>query len=61
MASGKNKIQAAIKELEKRKLSIGEERDKLVDLIHETQMLVEDCEEAMDNITRAIDALSELV
>lgn len=54
-------LAAFIRRLEKQMTAIGVERDKLDDLISEASELLEDCNEAKDNLQRARDALSELV
>lgn len=46
--------------LEKRRVAIGAERDKLRDIISEYLDLAETCERAADDLQNAIDALSEL-
>jgi len=50
-----------IKKLEKQKTSLAKERDKFRELETECAMFAEECEDAMDNISRAIDSLSEMV
>ena len=50
-----------IKEIEKRMVAVGKERDKLDDLIAEIADLRENCDEAWDHMQRARDALSEMV
>lgn len=47
-------------QLEKHRDRIGKERDALAETLDEMQALKENCDDAYDNITRAIDALSEL-
>jgi HPt (histidine-containing phosphotransfer) domain-containing protein len=51
----------AAKQIEKRMIAVGKERDKLDELIGELEQLKWNCEEAYDNLQRARDALSELV
>ena len=61
----KQKRQMTPKQLIKRLKSmqdrIAKDRDKLQDLVSEGEMLIENCDEATDNLERAINALSELV
>lgn len=52
---------ALIRKLDKQMTAIGIERDKLDDLISEASALLDDCDEARENLQRARDALSELV
>lgn len=47
--------------LEARMKAVGKERDKLRELESEVADLAEACDEAIDNLQRAIDALSGLV
>lgn len=54
-------INNAVKQIEKRMVAVGKERDKLDDLIGELEHLKETCREAYDDLQRARDALSELV
>ena len=54
-------ITSAIKEIKKRELSVGKERDKLCDLIDELSELKECCDRAYDALAEAREALSELV
>ena len=49
-----------VKQLEKRRAAIGVERDKLRKLVGEYTDLIDSCERADENISSAIDALSEL-
>jgi len=51
----------AIKEIEKRMVCAGKERDKIDELISELESLREDCREAYDSLIDARDALSRLV
>ena len=50
-----------IKEIEKRMMSISNERDKLDTMIENLTALRETCEKAWENLQEARDALSELV
>jgi hypothetical protein len=54
-------INNAIKQIDKRMIAVGKERDKLDDLIGELEHLKENCREAYDDLQRARDSLSELV
>lgn len=54
-------INTAIKQIEKRMVAVGKERDKLDDLIGELEHLKENCREAYYDLQRARDSLSELV
>lgn len=54
-------INNAIKEINKRMVAVGKERDKLDDLIGDLEGLRENCREAYDDLQRARDSLSELV
>lgn len=54
------KVQTILKVLEKHRERIGKERDSLRDLEGEITDLKETCERAYDDISCAIDALSEL-
>lgn len=56
-----NTLKAAIKQIEKRMVAIGKERDKIDDLIGELDSLRENCRTAYDDLQSARDALSELV
>jgi len=51
----------AIKQIEKRMIAVGKERDKLDELIGELGHLKENCDTAYDDLQHARDALSELV
>lgn len=54
-------INNAIKQIEKRMVAVGKERDKLDDLIGELEHLKDNCRTAYDDLQHARDALSELV
>lgn len=54
-------INNAIKQIEKRMIAVGKERDKLDDLIGELEHLKDNCRTAYDDLQHARDALSELV
>ena len=54
-------LKNAIKQIEKRMVAVGVERDKLDDLIGELEHLKENCSSAYDDLQRARDSLSELV
>lgn len=54
-------IKNCIRELEERKVAIANERDKLRELLSDLEQLEDNCDEAIENIDRAIDAISELV
>lgn len=54
-------INNAIKQIDKRMVAVGKERDKLDDLIGELEHLKENCTNAYDDLQRARDSLSELV
>lgn len=54
-------INNAIKQIEKRMVAVGKERDKLDDLVGELEHLKENCASAYDDLQRARDSLSELV
>ena len=54
-------MKAALKQIEKRMVAVGVERDKLDDLIGELGHLKENCDTAYDDLHHARDALSELV
>jgi ABC-type transporter Mla subunit MlaD len=47
-----------IKQLSKRQAEIASVRDKLRENIADAESLADDCDEAIDNIERAVDALS---
>lgn len=49
-----------IKQLEKRLVAVGEERDKLRALIADVEDLAETCDHAHDALQEAVYALSEL-
>lgn len=51
----------ALKQIEKRMIAVGLERDKLDELIGELDGLKENCQTAYDDLQHARDALSELV
>ena len=48
-----------IKNIESRRVAVGNERDKLREMIAELETLEWSCDSAMDDLQRAIDALSE--
>ena len=50
-----------IAQIAKREEAVGNERDKLDELISELQSLRDDCEEAFDALQTARDALSRLL
>lgn len=52
--------QKIVQHLEARRDAVGQERDKLQDLIDELEGLKETCERASDSLYDAIAALSEL-
>lgn len=54
-------IKNAIKQIEKRMVAVGKERDKLDDLINELEHLKENCTDAYYDLQSARDSLSELV
>lgn len=54
-------IKTALKQIEKRMIAVGVERDKLDDLICELDHLKDNCQTAHDDLQHARDALSELV
>lgn len=54
-------IRDALKQIEKRMIAVGLERDKLDDLIGELDHLKDNCQTAYDDLQHARDALSELV
>lgn len=54
-------IKNALKQIEKRMIAIGVERDKLDDLIGELEYLKDNCQTAYEDLQHARDALSELV
>jgi predicted nucleic acid-binding Zn-ribbon protein len=54
-------INNAIKQIDKRMVAVGKERDKLDDLIGELEHLKDNCRTAYDDLQHARDALSELV
>ncbi len=54
-------INNAIKQIEKRMVAVGKERDKLDDLIGELEHLKDNCRTAYEDLEHARDALSELV
>lgn len=54
-------INTALKQIEKRMIAVGNERDKLDNLIGELNHLKENCDTAYDDLQHARDALSELV
>lgn len=54
-------IKTAMKQIEKRMIAVGKERDKLDDLIGELDSLKDNCQTAYDDLQHARDALSELV
>lgn len=54
-------LKSAIKQIEKRMLAVGKERDKLDDLIGDLETLRENCRTAYDDLRHARDALSEIV
>lgn len=54
-------INNAIKQIEKRMLAVGKERDKLDDMIGELEHLKDNCRTAYEDLQHARDALSELV
>lgn len=58
---GKFTISEAVVEVEKRMVAVGEERDRIDNLIMELEGLKENCREAYDDLQRARDSLSELV
>ena len=49
-----------IKSLESRRKAIAKERDRLRDALHGWESLLEDCDEAIDCIDQAVEALSRL-
>lgn len=51
----------ALKQIEKRMIAVGVERDKLDDLIGELEHLKDNCQTAYEDLQHARDALSELV
>ena len=55
----RNIFAAATRELEKRRTALGKERDKLRTLADEYEALKETADDAYDNLTYAIDRLSE--
>jgi len=48
-----------IKAIEKRRVAVGKERDKISEMIDELSCLKESCDRAYDDMQSAIDALSE--
>jgi len=57
----RNKMTAMIRQIEKRRVAVGKERDKLDELIGELTQLRDNCQTAYDDLWHARDALSELV
>ena len=55
------KTTTMIKEIEKRMVAVGKERDKIDEIIGNATDLKESCERAYDALQEARDALSELV
>lgn len=53
-------VKKIIEQIEVRRKAIGIERDKLRDAVSEMEELEECCSRAYDDLTNAIDALSEL-
>ena len=53
-------IKTIMQTIEKRKVAIGKERDKLRDFISELEELEETCSRAYDDLQNAVHALSEL-
>jgi len=54
-------MKTVIKQIEKRMVAVGIERDKLDNLIDELAHLKDNCDTAYDDLQHARDALSELV
>ena len=54
-------VTALMRQIESTKLRIAAERDKLRDIIDELQSIEEDCEESIDDLNRAADALRRLL
>lgn len=54
-------IKTAMKQIEKRMIAVGKERDKLDEMIGELEHLKENCQTAYDDLQHARDSLSELV
>lgn len=54
-------VKKVLSELDKRKKSIAVQRDKLRDLGYEIANMEDNCSDAIENIERAIDAMSEMV
>ena len=52
---------AVLKRIEKLKKDIAKRRDDLRDLVSEMEQLSENCDTAVDHLTSAADALSELL
>lgn len=57
----KREIKSWTVKIERQKKRIADERDKLRDMVSELEGVLESCDRAIDHMTDAADALSELL
>lgn len=61
MSVKKKTVASLLVQVKASKARISKERDKLRDLIDEMESIEDDCNEAIDDLERAADTLSQLV